>query len=60
MGRWRDLSRQGIELSVGRSLILYSEDLEVLSVVEYTGAECLWVAQMDWDEICEREEIAEI
>jgi hypothetical protein len=50
VGTLVDLSRQGIELSVGRSLILYSEDLEVSGVVEYSEAEYLWVAQIDWDD----------
>jgi hypothetical protein len=44
-------SRQGIELSVGRSLILYSEDLEVAGVVEYSEADRLWVARIAWDTI---------
>jgi hypothetical protein len=49
VGTLADLSCQGIELSVGRSLIFYSEDLEVLGVVEYSEAEHLWVARIDWD-----------
>jgi hypothetical protein len=58
VGTLVDLSRQGIDLSVGRSLILYSEDLEVAGVVEYSEVEHLWVARIDWDAIREREEVA--
>jgi hypothetical protein len=38
-------------LSVGRSLILCSEDLEVAGVVEYFEVEHLWVGRIDWDAI---------
>jgi hypothetical protein len=58
VGTLADLSRQGIELSVGRSLILYSEDLEVVGVVEYSEEERIWVGRVDWDAIQEREEVA--
>ncbi len=58
VGTLADLSRQGIELSVGRSLILYNEGLEVAGVVEYSEADRLWVARIDWDAIREREEVA--
>jgi hypothetical protein len=58
VGTLVDLSRQGIELSVGRSLILYSEDLEVAGVVEYSEAERIWVGRIDWEEIWERPEIS--
>jgi hypothetical protein len=57
-GTLADLSRQGIELSVGRSLSLYSEDLEVAGVVEYSGVDRLWIVRIDWDAIREREEVA--
>jgi hypothetical protein len=58
VGTLADLSRQGIELTVGRSLILYSEDLEVAGVVEYSDADWLWVGRIDWDAIQEREGVA--
>jgi hypothetical protein len=58
VGTLVDLSRQGIGLSVGRSLILYSEDLEVAGVIEYSDAERLWVARMDWHAIWTRGEVA--
>jgi hypothetical protein len=58
VGTLADLSRQGVELSVGRSLILYSDGLESAGVVEYSEADRLWVARIDWDAIQEREEVA--
>lgn len=46
-----DLARQKIELCEGRSLTLYSEDLEVEGVVQYSQEENLWVVAIDWNNI---------
>jgi hypothetical protein len=51
VGTLADLSQQEIELAVGRSLIFYSEDLEVAGVVEYSEVGHLWVGRIDWDSI---------
>ena len=48
-----DLTRQQVSLREGQSLVLYSEDLEVDGVVEYSKEENLWVAVIDWDAIRE-------
>lgn len=57
IGTIEDLSAQKIELQAGQRLPLYSEDLEVDGIVEYSESEHLWVAVIDWDEIREIEEI---
>lgn len=51
VGSIEDLARQNIELHEGRSLTLYSEDLEVEGVVEYSQEENLWVVAIDWNNI---------
>jgi hypothetical protein len=58
IGTLEDLSRRQIQFCGGQSLIFYSEDLEVVGVVEYSDAERIWVARIDWDAIHEREEVA--
>ena len=47
------LSCQKILLQDGQSLVLYSEDLEVDGIVQYSEEENLWVALIDWDAIRE-------
>ncbi len=47
------LERQKISLRDGQSLLLYSEDLEVDGIVQYSKEENLWVAVIDWDAIRE-------
>ena len=47
------LTRQKISLRDGQSLRLYSEDLEVDGIVQYSKEENLWVAVIDWDAIRE-------
>ena len=54
-GTIEDLARQKIRLSDGLQLILYSEDLEVDGVVQYSSEENVWVAVINWDEIREGE-----
>ena len=53
VGTAEDLTRQQISLREGQALVLYSEDLEVDGVVEYSKEENLWVAVIDWDAIRE-------
>jgi hypothetical protein len=56
-GTIEDLARQKIWLQNGQTLILYSEDLEVDGLVEYSTEENLWVAVIDWDKIRQQDEV---
>jgi hypothetical protein len=51
IGTIEDLARQQIVLRDGVCLTLYSEELEVEGVVEYSTDEHLWVAVIDWHAI---------
>lgn len=51
IGTVEDLARQRIVLQDGLCLTLYSEDLEVGGVVQYSTDENLWVAIIDWSAI---------
>lgn len=51
VGSIEDLARQNIKLHEGRSLTLYSEDLDVEGVVQYSQEENLWVVAIDWNNI---------
>jgi hypothetical protein len=51
IGTIEDLARQRIMLRNGVYLTLYSEELEVEGVVEYSTDEHLWVAVIDWSAI---------
>jgi hypothetical protein len=53
IGTVEDLARQNIELQNGQLLTLYSEDLEVEGVVQYSSEESLWVAAIDWNVVKE-------
>ncbi len=53
VGTVADLACQKISLRDGQPLILYSEDLEVDGVVQYSEKENLWVAVIDWNAIRE-------
>jgi len=53
IGTIQDLSRLHIELWDGQPLTLYSEELEVEGVVQYSEEERLWVALIDWDAVSE-------
>lgn len=57
IGTIEDLSAQKIELQSGQQLTLYSEDLEVEGIVEYSDLEHLWVVIINWDEIRQVEEV---
>ena len=52
-GTVADIERHGIELQDGQSLIIYSEELEVEGIVNYSQEEKLWTAVIDWDAIRE-------
>ncbi|MEA5533739.1 hypothetical protein [Crocosphaera sp. XPORK-15E] len=56
-GTLEDLSCQNIRLQKGQKLTLYSEELEVDGMVEYSSEENLWVAVIDWDKIREIDDI---
>ncbi|WP_226889027.1 hypothetical protein [Nostoc sp. MG11] len=51
IGTIEDLANQSIELQDGQLLTLYSEDLEVDGVVQFSEEEKLWVAAIDWERI---------
>ena len=56
VGTIEDLSRHNSPLSRNKLLVLYSEELEVDGVVEYSENEQLWVARIDWSKVRELEE----
>jgi hypothetical protein len=56
-GTIEDLARYQVWLKDGQNLILYSEDLEVDGVVEYSTEENIWVAVINWDNIRQQEDI---
>lgn len=58
IGTIEDLARHNIELQDGQLLTLYSEDLEVAGVVQYSSEEKLWVAAINWNAIKQLDEIA--
>jgi hypothetical protein len=58
VGSIEDLAHQRAALSKGQSLTLYSEDLEVDGVIEFSEEEKVWVAVIDWNQIREVEMFA--
>ena len=58
VGSIEDLAHQRFRLRNGQLLRLYSEDLEVDGVVEFSEGEKIWVAIIDWNQIKEVEELA--
>ena len=52
-GTLADLACQKIALRDRQHLILYSEELEVDGIVQYSDEEDLWVAIIDWNAIRE-------
>ncbi|MEH2296168.1 hypothetical protein [Nostoc sp.] len=58
IGTVEDLARQNIELQDGKLLTLYSEDLEVEGVIQYSTEEQLWVAAIDWNPIKQMDDLA--
>lgn len=55
IGTIEDLARQQIKLQVGQLLTLYSEELEVDGIVQYSESEKVWVARIDWNQIRQTE-----
>lgn len=55
IGTIEDFAQQSIKLESGQELTLYSEDLEVDGMIEYSKLENIWVAIIDWDKIREVE-----
>ena len=51
IGTVEDLAQQQIVLRDGLSLTLYSEELEVEGVVQYSTDENVWVAVINWNAI---------
>lgn len=51
IGMIEDLAQQRIELWVGQVLTLYSEELEGDGAVQYSEAEKVWVARINWDQL---------
>lgn len=51
IGTVEDLAHQHVVLRDGLCITLYSEDLEVEGVVQYSTNEKLWVAVIDWSAI---------
>ena len=56
-GTEADIKRQKIVLQDGKSLIIYSEELEAVGVVHYSEEEKLWTAVIDWSAIQEVEPV---
>jgi len=56
VGTIEDLSHHNSPLFRNQLLVLYSEELEVDGVVEYSENEQLWVTRIDWSKIRELEE----
>jgi hypothetical protein len=56
-GTIEDLAHQKIWLQNGQKITLYSEDLEVDGIVQFSTTENLWVAIIDWDNIKEKQDV---
>lgn len=57
IGTIEDLARQQIELENGQKLMLYSEDLEIDGVVQFSEDEKIWVVTIDWNQIRQVEQL---
>ncbi len=57
IGTIEDLARQQAELENGQQLTLYSEDLEVDGVVQFSEDEKAWIATIDWNQIRQVEQL---
>ena len=51
IGTIEDLASKGISLQSGQELTLYSEELEVDGIVEYSQLENIFVVVIDWEKI---------
>lgn len=56
-GTIEDLAHQKIWLQNGQEITLYSEDLEVDGIIQFSTTENLWVAVIDWDNIKEKQDV---
>ena len=52
-GTLEDLASQKITLCDSQHIVLYSEELEVDGIVQYSDEEEIWVAIIDWNAIRE-------
>ncbi len=57
-GTIEDLAQKKIWLQDNLHLILYSEDLEVDGIVQYSHEENVWVPVINWDEIREQDNLS--
>ncbi len=57
VGTIQDLASQNVKLCDGQLLTLYSEELEVDGVVQYSKEENIWVAAIDWNEIRQQQDL---
>jgi hypothetical protein len=53
VGSIEDLAHQRVELRIGQLLTLYSDNLEVEGVVDFSEGEKIWVVVIDWNQIRE-------
>ena len=58
IGTIEDLASKGISLQSGQELTLYSEELEVDGIVEYSQLENIFVVVIDWEKIRQVEELS--
>ncbi|AFY35224.1 hypothetical protein [Calothrix sp. PCC 7507] len=56
-GTIEDLAHHKIWLQNGQEITLYSEDLEVDGIVQFSTTENLWVAVIDWENIKEKQDV---
>ena len=59
MGTKEDLAAQNLSLREGQALVLYSEELEVDGMVQYSEKENLWVAVISWEAIRKRTSVTQ-
>ncbi|APB34878.1 hypothetical protein GlitD10_2540 [Gloeomargarita lithophora Alchichica-D10] len=57
IGTIEDLAHQQAELEDGQRLTLYSEELEVEGVVQFSENEKVWVAVIDWNQMRQVEQL---
>lgn len=65
LGTSRDLAKLGIQLKDGMSVVIYMDDaddaghpddLMADAIIRYNKQEKCWVAEVDWDKVCNRSE----
>jgi hypothetical protein len=55
LGTVEDLNRLGVVLREGLEVVLYCLELEADGVVLYSAEEKRWVANIDWNQVRDRE-----